>query len=505
MSAVDRLLGRVTMYRLVTIALGSVLLAALVLSVLGPVQQDPVALVVGTAVAVGVSVLAGRACGALWRTRVHTESAVITGLILALLFWPETTPTGLGVVALAAVLAALSKFVVAVRARHVLNPAAAGALAAGLLAPLVGGFGATWWVATPALLPVVVLAALAVVVRTRRYALVATYLAASLAVLLPRLVAAGAAPVDALVTALQSYPLVFAAGFMLTEPLTLPPRRWQQLSEAALVGAVTVVPFSFGVLYASPELALVVGNVLAFSVGQRRAVHLRVRAQRMVTPGIREVAFASDAAVRFRPGQWIELHVPHAGTDARGSRRVFSLATPPDHGDGVAVAFRVTEALSSFKRALSELPEGGVVRATGIGGDFVLPKDATVPLLLVAGGIGITPFVSQLADLARSGEQRDVVVVLLLGAGDEAPYAEVLLDSGARVVVVSPEHPPAMPEPWEFAAGPTIDGTILRATVPDAESRVAYVSGGPGMVGHSRRVLRRSGVRRIRTDAFTGY
>ena len=294
------------------------LLVALALSVLGPVQQDPVAVAVSAAVAVGVSVLAGRACGALWRTRVHTESAVITGLILALLFWPETTPAGLGVVALAAALAALSKFVVAVRARHVLNPAAAGALAAGLLAPVFGGFGATWWVATPALLPVVAVAALVVVLRTRRFALVATYLAVALAVLLPRLVAAGAAPLDALLTALQSYPLVFAAGFMLTEPLTLPPRRWQQLSEAALVGALTVVPFSLGVLYASPELALVVGNVLAFTVGQRRAVHLRVRAQRMVTPGIREVAFASDAAVRFRPGQWIELHVPH--TECRRAR-----------------------------------------------------------------------------------------------------------------------------------------------------------------------------------------
>ena len=39
-------------------------------------------------------------------------------------------------------------------------------------------------------------AALAVVLRTRRLALVATYLAAALAVLLPRLVAAGATRVD---------------------------------------------------------------------------------------------------------------------------------------------------------------------------------------------------------------------------------------------------------------------------------------------------------------------
>jgi ferredoxin-NADP reductase len=503
-SAVDRLLGRVTMYRLVTLALGAVLLTALMLAVLGPVQQDPVAIVVSTAVAVGASVLAGRACGALWRTRVHTESAVITGLILALLFWPELTPGGLGVVALAALFAALSKFLVAVRARHVLNPAAAGALVAGIAAAPFGGFAATWWVATPALLPVVALAALVVVLRTRRGALVATYLAVALAVLLPRLIAAGASPVDALLTALQSYPLVFAAGFMLTEPLTLPPRRRQQLAEAALVGALTVAPFTLGILYASPELALVVGNILAFTVGQRRAVHLRVRAQRMVAPGIREVAFATDSAVRFRPGQWIELHVPHAAVDARGSRRVFSLATPPDQGDGVAVAFRLTDAPSSFKQALSALPEGGLVRATGVGGDFVLPKDSSVPLLLVAGGIGITPFVSQLAALARAPEQRDIVLVYLLGPVDEPAYVDVLVDAGVRVVVVSPQRP-TMPEAWTFATGPTLDAAILRATVPDATRRLAYVSGGPGMVDHARRVLRRSGVRRIRTDAFTGY
>ena len=170
--------------------------------------------------------------------------------------------------------------------------------------------------------------------------------------------------------------------------------------------------------------------------------------------------------VRFRPGQWIELHVPHPAVDGRGSRRVFSLATPPGRADGVAVAFRVTGTLSSFKRALSALPEGGLVRATGVGGDFVLPRDAGVPLLLLAGGIGITPFVSQLADLARSGAQRDVVVVLLLGPGEEVPYADVLLDSGARVVVVSPERPPAMPAPWAFASGPTIDVATLRRPCP---------------------------------------
>ena len=61
------------------------------------------------------------------------------------------------------------------------------------------------------------------------------------------------------------------------------------------------------------------------------------------------------------------------------------------------------------------------------------PGDPT--LLLVAGGIGITPFVSQLADLARYGQRRDVVVVLLVGPGgvfvvDVKNWRDVRLESG---------------------------------------------------------------------------
>ena len=268
-----------------------------------------------------------------------------------------------------------------------------------------------------------------------------------------------------------------------------------------------MVPFSVGtVLYSSPELALVVGNVLAFLVGQRRAVHLRVRAHRMVAPGIREVAFASDAAVRFRPGQWIELHVPHPAADARGSRRVFSLATAPDHADGVAVAFRLTDTPSSFKQALSALPEGGLVRATGVGGDFLLPRDTSVPLLLVAGGIGITPFVEPARRSRPVGRAAGRGRRLLLGPGDEPAYTDVLVDAGARVVVVSPQRPSAMPAGWTFVEGPTLDEAILRRdVVPDAGRRTAYVS---GVARHGRPRATGAAPRgrpSVRTDAFSGY
>ncbi|WP_426592330.1 FAD-dependent oxidoreductase [Cellulomonas sp. McL0617] len=498
-------LGRATTYRVMTWTLGAILLSAILLALAGSISQDPLAIFLFAVVAVLVSVLTSRLCGALWRTRVHAESSVITGLILALLFWPQLNVTSFLTLAGAAVVASLSKFVLAVRARHVLNPAAAGALIGGLVAVPFGGFPAAWWVATPTLLPIVALAGLVVVLRTGRGLLVATAVLASLAVLVPRLLHAGASPVEAVTSPFQSYPIVFAACFMLTEPLTLPPRRRQQLVEAALVGALTFVPFTVGHLYNSPELALVVGNVLAFTVGQRRAVLLRVQGHRTVAPGVREVAFAPQNPMRFEAGQWIELHVPHADADSRGSRRVFSVARAPGGETDVAVAFRLSEQPSTFKAALSAVPEGTLVRVTAVGGDFLLPRDASVPLLLVAGGIGITPFVSHLAAVAGSDDRRDVVVVLLLNPGDPPAYPDVLVASGARVVVVSPTLADDLPTGWAHVPAPLLDPEVLRSHVPDLTTRVAYVSGSPGMVDATRRVLRGSGVRRIRTDAFSGY
>ena len=63
--------------------------------------------------------------------------------------------------------------------------------------------------------------------------------------------------------------MLFFVGFMLTEPLTLPPRRWQQLALAAVVGLLFAVPYNLGFVANSPELALLVGNLLAFAAGQR--------------------------------------------------------------------------------------------------------------------------------------------------------------------------------------------------------------------------------------------
>lgn len=497
----DRVTGRVTMYRLVLILLGVIAVVALALSAAGQLAYTVPQLVATLIVALGVSTASSWLFARLFRARAHLESSVITGLLLFFVLVPSSETGSLLILALAAALASLSKFVLAFRGRHIFNPAAIGAV---LVTATGLGFSG-WWVATLVLLPVVAIAAFIVLYRTRRLGLGLVFIVLAASIIVARMVSTGSDLGSAIVTAFTSYPIVFLAGFMLSEPLTLPPRRWQQLGLAALVAVLFAVPFSVGPVYSSPQLALVIGNLVAFFFGQRRAIRLGLLEKRQLTPTTWEFAFQPASRVRFRPGQYMELTLPHSRSDRRGSRRVFSISSAPTAEGPVTFAIKFGEKGSSFKRALLELPIGESVRATSVGGDFALPKDAAAPVLLVAGGIGITPFSSQLEHARQTGPARDVVVVYSVSDNAELAYADVLESSGARVVLVSPDRPASLPESWTWAGSGRITRDLLAAQVPDATTRRAFVSGPPSLVNDVRGILRSLGSRRVTTDYFSGY
>lgn len=511
-AALDSRLGRITMYRVVWLVLGAIFVVALGYAAFGAIASTPLELLSTAVVAIGVTAAVSWALARMLRTRAHLESSLITGLLITFLLFPTADPTGLGTVAVVAAIAGASKFALAWRGRHIFNPAALSVflislvysitLAAGITPIPVLSTAAVWWVASGALWPYVVLGALVVVARTRNWSVVGIYVAVAVVVSVIRLAGSGQPVGTALVQVVTSYPYVFAGAFMLTEPLTQAPRRWQRRGLAVIAALLASLPISFSVFYASPELGLVVANLIAFAFGQRRGVRLELVGSRPLAGDVTEYTFEPARPVRFEPGQYLELHLPHRG-DSRGSRRTFSLASAPV-ANTVAVATRVPERSSSFKRELAALDPGTTVRATGIGGDFVLPADPSAPLLLVAGGIGITPFASWIAQLRAEGQQRDIVLVYAVSDPQQVPYRELLAYAGVRVVLVSRDAPAALPEGWSHVSG-RLTAESLRAAVPDARVRRGFLSGSPAMVDALRPVLRSVGVTHIRTDAFSGY
>ncbi|PZQ90574.1 MAG: oxidoreductase [Leifsonia xyli] len=497
---VDRLLGRVTMYLLVVIVLVVLALLALVLALSGAIATDPLAILASAVVLVGASWLVNQLLGLIFRTRPLTESGIITALLLLFVLDPTLDPTGLAMLALAAAIAAASKYLIAWRGRHLVNPAAFAAVVVG-----VSGLAfSSWWVATGPMLPAVALGALLILWRTRRLGMGLLYIAVAGGVLFVRFLSFGSDVASALSFTFLSAPVVFAAGFMLSEPLTMPPRRWQRLAYAVIVALLTSVPFTLGPFRNTPELALVIGGVLAFLFGQRRAVKLELTSKRQLTPTAWEFRFRPVAPVRFAPGQYLELTLPHRRPDAGGIRRVFSIASAPADPQ-LAVGVRIREEASSFKRTLRALEVGARVRATGVWGDFTLPRDPAAKLAFVAAGIGITPFVSQLGALAAAGRAADAELLYAVRAASDLAFREELAATGVRVAVLSPDDPGELPAHWSWLGPDALTAELVHAAIPDAASRHVYLSGAPGDVARLSRALRAAGTRRIRTDVFLGY
>ncbi|MCC3267094.1 ferredoxin--NADP reductase [Arthrobacter gengyunqii] len=501
----DALTGRWTMYRLTVVLLLAMTAWSFVLSAAGQLFYTPAALAATAATAVASSLVASRVMGLLFRTRPQTDSSLITGLLLFFLFWPTTEGSQLLTVALAAGAATASKYLLVWRGRHIFNPAAFGAA----LLAVTGLNSAVWWVAAPLMLVVVLPAAALILYRNRLLPMAGVFLLASGAIIIARFLSGGEPLTTALATLLASYPVLFFAGFMLSEPLTLPPRRWQRLLEAAVVGVLFALPLNLGPVYMSPELALLLGNLLAFALAPRAGIRLRLRENRALTPTARELVFEPLRPLKFRPGQYVELSLPHASPDARGARRIFSLTTAPEKPETVAVGLRVTEPVSSFKSTLLKLKPGAVVTGTSVAGDFLLPRRPGVPLLLVASGVGITPFMSQLRSLAARGQTgavagaSDIVLVYAASSVEELAYAAELHGMGIRVLVCTPTDPQISGWTW---LGPGLpDAQALVQAVPDIARRAAYVSGSPGAVAAARAAVRGAGGRTIKTDAFLGY
>ncbi len=102
----------------------------------------------------------------------------------------------------------------------------------------------------------------------------------------------------------------------------------------------------------------------------------------------------------FLPGQYIWVILPRlTHQDPRGSRRPFSIASPPNTTGEIKIITRKSE--SGYHRTLSDLPLGSAVRVRGPhGSSFVCErsKRKAISYAFIAGGIGIAPFLSILRD-----------------------------------------------------------------------------------------------------------
>lgn len=493
---INTAMGTLSMYNGLLFGLLGIWAAAVLFSFIGVLSYNPLAMLVSLVVLVVSTGMSSWLIGALFGVRAHGPSSLITGVILALIFTPTLQPLGLLTLGLVGLIAGASKFILVYKGRHIFNPVAVAAVAIGL----TGLGAASWWVATPPLTVFVLLVVAISLYKSKQYALVGTFLAVAVPALLIYFVANGTDIGSGLIL-LLSWPVLFFAGIMLTEPLTLPPKKWHLYTEAVIVALLFAIPIKIGEFETNPAIALLIGNLFAAIVAKRKAITLTFKTRRALTPTTDELVFTPSAPVAFEPGQYMELSVPLQKQDLRGERRAFSLTSTPNTAE-VTFGIKFYERSSAFKTKLKSLKEGDTLQVSNLSGDFILPKEVHQKAVLVAGGIGVTPFISQLK--MYSG-QRDILLIYAVSTAQEIAYIAELKTSGVRVVVVCPDEPAALPKNWVHIAANRLSADHILTTTPDIGDRVGYVSGPPTFVQVTKRSLKELGVRSVKTDSFVGY
>jgi len=227
-----------------------------------------------------------------------------------------------------------------------------------------------------------------------------------------------------------------------------------------------------------------------------------------VAEGTMAFHFAKPAGFKFTAGQSMNVSlIDPPESDAKGNSRTFSIVSAP-HENELVIATRMRD--TAFKRVLKGMPPGGRVGLRGPAGMFTLdPADAR-PAAYLAGGIGITPFVSMLREGAHTRLARDLWLFYSNRRPEDAAFLEELAalpkrHSRCHFVGTMVEMDKSS-RPWGGETG-LLDRAMLERHLKGLAANVYYVAGPPGLVEAMQKMLVAAGVAEeaIHTDEFFGY
>lgn len=235
--------------------------------------------------------------------------------------------------------------------------------------------------------------------------------------------------------------------------------------------------------------------------------HLPFVDARQETPTARTFRFGIEGrGFRYLPNQFVGLGL-HGVDDPWGPVRRFSLSSSPTETDAIAITSKMTG--SPYKEKLKALEPGEFVEVRGPIGDFLLEEDR--PAVMIAGGIGITPFRGMIRYAADRRIRTRIALLYSARTPEEFAFRGELdglaASWGNLTVRYTVTRPSQSEDPWEGRLGRIDEGMIVEART-GLESPMYYVCGTPGMVGETASML----VRRLRVspedvriERFMGY
>lgn len=212
--------------------------------------------------------------------------------------------------------------------------------------------------------------------------------------------------------------------------------------------------------------------------------------------------------INFKPGQYFFitlLNPPYIDSDERGSRRHFSIVNSPTENNRIEMATRIRES-SAFKKSLRDLSVGVIVEIGPIQGAFVLPDDSTSPLIFIAGGIGITPFMSMLKFAFEKNLPYDFALIYSNKNREETAFFEELQQMKKEHKNFNLILTMTQDNLWT-GEKERVDENFIKRYFHDLNSKRYMIAGPPPMVDAIYNVLISAGIDllNIKKENFSGY
>ena len=105
----------------------------------------------------------------------------------------------------------------------------------------------------------------------------------------------------------------------------------------------------------------------------------------------------SDSIFDFKPGQFVNLMITMRDGPVPFLSKPYSISSSPTNKDYLGLTIKITEREGSFPKLVSKLRPGDKVMLMGPFGVFFFDPDKHKDIVMIAGGVGITPFHSMIA------------------------------------------------------------------------------------------------------------
>ncbi|MFW7340910.1 FAD-dependent oxidoreductase [Pollutimonas sp. H1-120] len=234
----------------------------------------------------------------------------------------------------------------------------------------------------------------------------------------------------------------------------------------------------------------------------------QLKSKRTVAESTTAFYFSRPEGFTFKPGQAVDLILPdpkHPG--AEGERHAFSLVGAPFQ-DELCITTRMRDTV--YKRRLDALSLGASVQIDGPFGSLALHGRSARAAVFIAGGIGITPFMSMLRQAAHEALPHQILLLYSNRRPEDAAFLGELQElerKNARFrLMATMTQASKSAQAWTGEQA-MVSGELIKREITGLADPIFYVVGPPAMVEALKGALNQAGIDEddIRSEEFYGY